>query len=155
MDKRIVELSSDPFSVGLADRPCSLFIDPSTGNTLIDEGEGEDRMNGAVLFPDKGPRFSVAMSDSLGAELHLQCRTFRWVVGSVQEVSKAEEWAALANAFLVSKAGSGGVPASIPSDRAQTGESGAGQPAVNAEATAVPHTNGAPTETNGPGDSHW
>ena len=155
MAKRIVQLSLAPFAVSLSDCPDSILIDPKAGNILIDEGDGDDRMNGAVLFPAKGPRFSVAMRDSLGAELHLQCRTFRWGVGSVQEVREAEEWATLANAFLVSKAGSGGVPASIPSDRAQTGESGAGQPAVNAEATAVPHTNGAPTETNGPGDSHW
>ena len=60
MVKTVAKLLRDPFRVGLTDRTCSVFIDPKAGTILIDEGAGDDRLNGAVMYPDKSPRFSVA-----------------------------------------------------------------------------------------------
>ncbi len=108
MDKRIVKLSHEPFRVGLEDRSCSIFIDPKVGTILIDEGEGEDRLNGAVMYPDKAPKFSVATEDSKGNVLLLTYSGFRLEVGTVQDVKETQDWATEANRFLATKAGQTG-----------------------------------------------
>jgi hypothetical protein len=105
MDKRIVKLSREPFRVGLEDRSCSIFIDPKVGTILIDEGEGEDRLNGAVMYPDKAPIFSVATEDGKGNVLLLNYSGFRLVVGTVKDAAETQEWASSANRFLATKAG--------------------------------------------------
>jgi hypothetical protein len=105
MDKRIVKLSREPFRVSLEDRTCSIFIDPKAGTILIDEGEGEDRLNGAVMYPDKAPTFSVAAEDGKGCELLLTYSGFRLVVGTVNDAREAQLWASSANLFLATKAG--------------------------------------------------
>jgi hypothetical protein len=103
MDKRIAKLSREPFRVSLEDRPCSIFIDPKAGTILIDEGEGEDRLNGAVMYPDKTPSFSVATETGKGSVLLLDYNGFRLVVGTTSDTAQTREWAASANHFLASK----------------------------------------------------
>jgi hypothetical protein len=104
MDKRVVTLSREPFRVGLEDRTCSIFIDPKVGTILIDEGEGENRLNGAVMYPDKNPVFSVATEDGESNVLLLDYSGFRLVVGTVKDVKETREWATAANRFLATRA---------------------------------------------------
>jgi hypothetical protein len=104
MDKRVVTLSREPFRVGLEDRSCSVFIDPKSGTILIDEGEGEDRLNGAVMYPDKTTLFSVATEDGKGNVLLLDYSGLRLVVGTVEDANETQEWATAANRFLAAKA---------------------------------------------------
>jgi type III restriction enzyme len=104
MGKTVANLLREPFRVALTDRTCSVFIDPKAGTILVDEGAGDDRLNGAVMYPDKSPRFSVAAEPERGSVLLLDYNGFRLVVGSVAGVPAAEEWAAAANEFLTAKA---------------------------------------------------
>ena len=105
MVKTVSKLLRDPFRVGLTDRTCSVFIAPKAGTILIDDGAGDDRLNGAVMYPDKSPRFSVAAAGDGGRELLLDYNGFRLIVGAVGHLgAEAEGWAAAANAFLESKA---------------------------------------------------
>jgi hypothetical protein len=71
MDKRIASVSTDPHSVSLTDRPCSLFIDPTSGVIFVDEGDGDGRMNGAVFSPANGPVFIVQVGNGSGCRLVL------------------------------------------------------------------------------------
>ena len=105
MDKRILRLSRDPFRVELEDRSCSVFIDPKAGAILIDEGEGEDRLNGAVMYPDKAPHFSIGTETGETSVLLLDYSGFRLLVGTVADLADAQDWASAANRFLATKAG--------------------------------------------------
>ena len=102
MDKRITKLSRDPYYVGLADRPISMFIDPPTGDVLIDEGNGKARMYGAVLHADNGIRFSCTPADS-GCVVKVHCKTFVWEVGWAEDAVEAAKWVQDANTFLAMK----------------------------------------------------
>jgi len=107
MDKRITRLASDPYTVSLADRECSLFIDPQSAQIFMDEGAGEGRVNGAVFTPANGPRFSTrAANGSSGQELILAYCGVEVAVGSTDSSHELDRWAQQANAFLKSKAAS-------------------------------------------------
>ena len=108
MDKRITKLSRDPFFVGLADRPISMFVDPPTGDVLIDEGNGQTRMNGAALHADKGIRFSCTPTDS-GCVVRVHCLTFVWEAGWTEDATDAASWVEEVNQFLESKRGTANV----------------------------------------------
>jgi hypothetical protein len=101
MGKQIVELLRSPFRVRLADRPCSVFVSDRNAQILIDEGDGDDRMNGAVLYADQEPRFDIGPD---GKNLRLSCGTFQIDLGSLEAVLQAEEWAIEANLLIRSKA---------------------------------------------------
>jgi hypothetical protein len=102
MSKHISELLRDPFSVSLADRAISMFIDPGTGAIFIDEGAGNDRMNGAAIPAAKGPHFSCTLTDS-GCVLKVQSGTFAWEVGWVEDAIDAANWVEAVNRFLATK----------------------------------------------------
>lgn len=102
--KHIISLMSDPFRVGLNDKLCSIFIDPKRGTVLIDEGDSEDRLNGAVMYPDKSPIFSVSNEDGADVIL-LDYSGFHLVVGTIGNVNEAREWTTAVNEFLATKAG--------------------------------------------------
>ncbi len=126
MEKKIVALSRVPFKVQLQDRPCSVFVSAKDGKILIDEGgDHDDRLNGAVLYADQGPRFAVrgrAAGES-GDSLRLECGTLSLRLGAVPPGLDAAAWAEEVNAFLASK--SGGVSAeSILAERGLGREEG-------------------------------
>ena len=104
MEKRIAKLSFDPFAIGLADRECSLFIDPQSAQIFLDEGEGEGRVNGAVFTPANGPRFASRSDNGSGlASLILEYCGMELTVGSVESVDRLSSWVVAANALLRSK----------------------------------------------------
>jgi len=103
MGKQISKLGVDPFHIGLDDQACSVFVDPHTGDILIDEGEGEGRLNGVVLYADKEPRFySIPLPES-GAQLLLSYRKHLLVLGSHADAADLRRWAQSANDLLGSK----------------------------------------------------
>lgn len=110
MDKRIVKLGTDPLYVGLADRECSLFVNPRTGDILVDEGAGEGRINGAVLFADKEPRFHAIPAPGGGGQLLLSYRRHLLTFGVSDDLPALHQWAGTANQFLSAKARQETVP---------------------------------------------
>ena len=122
MDKTIISLSRRPFTVQLEDRPCSVFVSGRDGKILIDEGgDGDDRLNGAVLYADQGPRFTLrerAVGDS-GDSLRLECGTFSLCLGALPVNIDARTWVDDVNAFLAAKNGvpRGAKPPAFPSAR--------------------------------------
>ena len=103
MDKQIVTLGTDPFYLGLADRECSLFVNPRTGDILMDEGDGEGRVNGAVLFADKEPRFHTLPGPDAGGQLLLSYRKHLFTLGDHENLVAMRDWADTANGFLAKK----------------------------------------------------
>jgi hypothetical protein len=110
MEKRIAALSTDPHTVSLTDRACSLFIDPKTGSIFVDEGDGEDRMNGAVFLPVNGPSFSVWPSTGPDHRLILDYRGIQYFIGASGDGSALRRWAESANSLLTEKGNQDGVP---------------------------------------------
>ena len=103
MGKQIAKLGVDPFHVGLVDQACSVFVDPRTGDILLDEGEGEGRLNGVVLYADKEPRFySIPLPDT-GAQLLLSYRKHLLVLGAYPDATDLREWARAVNDTLGAK----------------------------------------------------
>jgi hypothetical protein len=100
MSKRIKNFRVDPLSIQLDDKYCSLIVDHRNGNILFNEGDGDDRMNGAYYPADNSPRFAVAPRDG-EYRLEVNCRGFNWPVGTTADETAAREWAAAANAILV------------------------------------------------------
>ncbi len=103
MDKQIVTLGTDPYYLGLADRECSLFVNPRTGDILMDEGDGEGRVNGAVLFADKEPRFHTLPRPGAGGQLLLSYRKHLFTLGDHENLVAMRDWADTANGFLATK----------------------------------------------------
>lgn len=103
MGKQIVKLGVDPFHIGLADQPCSLFVDPRTRDILIDEGEGDGRLNGVVLYADKEPRFDSVPLPETGAQLLISYCKHLLVLGAYPDTSALHEWARAVNESLASK----------------------------------------------------
>jgi hypothetical protein len=112
MEKRIAALSTDPHTVSLTDRACSLFIDPTSGSIFVDEGEGEGRMNGAVFSPANGPSFSAWPSAGPDRRLILDYRGIQYFVGVSEDGSALQRWAESANSLT--KGAREGNGASIP-----------------------------------------
>jgi len=103
MEKRIVALSSNPHTVSLADRKCSLFIDPSSGSIFVDEGDGEGRMNGVVFSPRNEPSFSVRPSAGPDHRLVLDYSGVQYTVGVSDNGNELRRWAESANLLLSEK----------------------------------------------------
>ncbi len=105
MEKLITELTlpPDPFTISLADRKCSLFIDPESGVIYLDEGSGEDRVNGAVLSPNRQPRFVVVPTSGDQHSLALSYSGMQLIVGIHANMSSLSEWVSHANSFLIEK----------------------------------------------------
>lgn len=108
MGKQIAKLGVDPFHIGLDDQACSVFVDPRTGDILIDEGEG--RLNGVVLYADKEPRFYSIPLPETGAQLLLSYRKHLLVLGSYPDAAALRHWAQSANETLGSKSDNGDAP---------------------------------------------
>lgn len=104
MDKRITKFSCDPYFIGLTDRPISMYIDADSGDLFIDEGIGDDRMNGAGLFADEGTRF-VCESGNGRSVVKLICGSFSWDAGWTPNEIEAATWVDAVNRFLESKRG--------------------------------------------------
>jgi len=100
MEKRITALSSNPHTVSLTDRKCSLFIDPKSGSIFVDEGDGEGRMNGVVFSPGNEPSFSVQPSAGADHRLVLDYGGVQYTVGVSDDGSELRRWAESANLLL-------------------------------------------------------
>lgn len=100
--KHIRIFNDSPYiSLGLADRDVSLFIDPETRDIFLDEGAGDDRLNGVVFFADKGPNFLIVpYIHTYSLELHY--RDIQYSLGEFSNVdlTRAEEWVRKANALV-------------------------------------------------------
>lgn len=103
MEKRIAALSSNPHTVSLIDRKCSLFIDPKTGSIFVDEGDGDGRMNGAVFSPRNGPTFAVVPFTDRDHRLVLDYRGIQFVIGVSEDRSSLQQWAESANLLLTAE----------------------------------------------------
>jgi hypothetical protein len=103
MEKRIAALSSNPLTVSLTDRKCSLFIDPKSGSIFVDEGDGEGRMNGVVFSPRNDPSFSVAPSAGPDHLLVLDYGGAQYIVGVSDDGGDLRSWAESANSLLTAK----------------------------------------------------
>ena len=103
MEKRIAALSSDPHTVSLMDRKCSLFIDPKSGSILVDEGDGEGRMNGPACSARNGPFFSVQPSTGPDHRLVLHYCGMQYVVGVSDDGDGLRQWAESANLLLTAE----------------------------------------------------
>jgi hypothetical protein len=99
MAKQIKSLVTDPPTINLTDKPVSILVDPDNGNILLTEGGGDDRMNSAVLYARKSPRFSVTPVAG-GYQIAVHCRDFHWPVGTTTDESAATRWAIAANGIL-------------------------------------------------------
>src|SRR5258708_26712854 len=97
MEKRITNVSYDPHTVSLVDRMCSLFIDSKSGSIFVDEGVGEDRMNGAVFSVSNRPSFSVLIHEGRDHKLVLDYRGIQCLLGVSDDANKLRQWAASAN----------------------------------------------------------
>jgi hypothetical protein len=100
MEKRIAALSSNPHTVSLTDRKCSLFIDRKSGSVFVDEGEGEGRMNGVVFSPGNEPSFSVRPSAGPDHRLVLDYGGVQYLVGVSVDGNELRRWAESANLLL-------------------------------------------------------
>jgi len=103
MEKRIAALSSNPHTVSLTDRTCSLFIDPKSGSIFVDEGDGVGRMNGVVFSPGNEPSFSVRPSTGPDHRLVLDYRGVQYIVGVSEDGNQLRSWAENANSLLIAK----------------------------------------------------
>jgi hypothetical protein len=103
MDKRIAALSTDPHVIDLVDRKASLFIDPRTGSILVDQGDGDDRMNGVVFSLSNGPLFVVESTDEDEHRLLLRYCDNDYSIGHSENRDELNRWSASANSFLKSK----------------------------------------------------
>ena len=101
MEKRIAALSSNPHTVSLTDRKCSLFIDPKSRSIFVDEGDGEDRMNGVVFSAANQPSFSVRPTAGQDYRLVLEYAGVQYEVGASADAHALRSWAESANALLV------------------------------------------------------
>jgi hypothetical protein len=103
MEKRIADLSSDPYTISLMDRKCSLFIDPRSGSIFVDEGEGEGRMNGVVFSVGNGPSFSVRPVAGADHQLILGYRGTEYIIGVSEHDNDLKRWTESANLLLTEK----------------------------------------------------
>jgi len=90
MNKKIIELAHDPFSVVLADGVLGLVVDSRSGNVLI---------NGAALMAWKGPVFTLIPAPT-GQVLRLQYRDITIDVGWSDDAENAASWVEAVNRFL-------------------------------------------------------
>jgi hypothetical protein len=100
MEKRIASLTTNPHTVNLTDRPCSLFIDPKTRCILVDEGEGDGRMNGVVFSPRNRPVFTVRPASESEHQFVLDYCGVSYFVGVSTDAAGLRSWAASANAAV-------------------------------------------------------
>jgi hypothetical protein len=103
MEKRVAALSSNPHTVSLTDRKCSLFIDPKSGSIFVDEGDGEGRMNGVVFSRANEPSFSVRPSAVPDQRLILDYSGVQYIVGVSDDGNELRQWAESANLLLSEK----------------------------------------------------
>jgi hypothetical protein len=103
LEKRIAALSTSTHTVSLTDRKCSLFIDPKSGSIFVDEGDGEERMNGVVFSSASGPLFSVRTSAGPEQQLILDYQGIQYVVGVSEDGIGLREWVESANLLLSEK----------------------------------------------------
>lgn len=102
MSKRIASLSSNPHTVSLTDRQCSLFIDPKSGSIFVDEGDGEGRMNGVVFSLKNKPSFAVWTFAGPDHQLVLDYGGVQYVIGVSDDGEALQRWAEEANQLLSS-----------------------------------------------------
>ena len=102
MEKRIAALCTNPHTVSLIDRKCSLFIDPKSGSIFFDEGDGDGRMNGVVFSLANGPIFSVEPSEPEHRLILNYCGN-QYLAGVYDDASHLQSWAESANALIRGK----------------------------------------------------
>lgn len=100
MDKMIDRLGFDPYWIGLEDRFASLVVDSRNGVILMNEGDGEDRMNGAALFPDNSPRFRIEQGNGK-LQLMLEYAGMNFPLGAVAADLDIRRWIVEVNRFLI------------------------------------------------------
>lgn len=109
--KHIASLRQDDrgFYVDLDDRTSAIAVNRRTRDVLLDEGDGDDRYHGAVLFGADNPRF-IAKPSTTGVDVYLDFGTDRdrhFVGQSCAE--QALEWVCRVNESL----GGVGIPFEI------------------------------------------
>jgi hypothetical protein len=113
--KHITSLRQDDrgFYVDLDDRTSAISVNRRTRDVLLDEGEGDDRYHGAVLFGADNPRF-IAKPSTTGVDVYLDFGTDRdrHFVGQ-SGAEQTLEWVCRVNESL----GGVGVPFEISMDR--------------------------------------
>ena len=99
MNKIITAWGFDPLLIRLADRHASLIIDDRNGNILMNEGDGDDRLNGAVLSPKRSPAFEIVpCSGALQLVVHYAGLSFDLGTSKIDPL--AAKWVEEANLLL-------------------------------------------------------
>ena len=105
MSKRIVGLGVSPYMVRLEDWECSLYVDEQNGNMFMDEGPGDDRLNGAVLKAHRRPAFRATRG-----RLVLDYAQHEFDLGELADGLDAAPWVESVNALLRAHAGPSAAP---------------------------------------------
>ncbi len=95
--KTIVAFRTDAkgLYLDLADQPYAIGINRETKDILLDEGDGDDRYNGAVIFVKSNPRFEVQLrAGALEIWLEYGQERTRHFIGSTPAYRKAAYWKA-------------------------------------------------------------
>jgi hypothetical protein len=101
--KTIVAFRTDAkgLYLDLADQPYAIGINRVTKDILLDEGDGDDRYNGAVIFVKSNPRFEFQLRDgALEIWLEYGQERTRHFIGSTPTYRKAAYWIKQANQQL-------------------------------------------------------
>jgi hypothetical protein len=100
MEKRIASLTTNPLTVNLMGRQCSLFIDPTSASIFVDEGEGDDRINGVVITFRNGPSFRVDSPSGANERLLLDYCGSCYLIGVSLAGLDLKQWVASANELI-------------------------------------------------------
>ncbi len=86
----------------LADQIATLAVNRKTGDVLLDEGAGDDRINSAAILIRDLPRFVLTRADS-GSRMHIEYGAVsrrHYDLGDVEDAEAAQAWVCAANAAL-------------------------------------------------------
>lgn len=82
----------------LEDQRAAVAVNPSTGEILLDEGSGEDRINSAAIVRRDQPRFilsNAGKNSTLSIEFAPDRRMY--FLGQTEKSAEAQEWVVVAN----------------------------------------------------------
>src|SRR5438874_2074826 len=102
MSKKIVSFRDESHGmfIDLADRRASVSVDFATGDVLLNEGEGEDCYQGAVIDPAAVGQFELEPElESARVVLQFGEGEFH-VLGSTHDLVAAQAWVNSANGVL-------------------------------------------------------
>ena len=103
MAKFIAKFDFQPLQISLSDRPLSAVVDPATGDLSINEGDGPDRVNGAILAAKSRPMLVVRRLPE-GCGIEAMCGGRVLTLGETADFNTAQMWVTKANQFIAAKA---------------------------------------------------